>query len=167
MASMLAFSNKSLKLFTLKNRFLVRAKALYSTRTCLTMQGVWLVKNYGYCSCLSIKEWVSIVRSTHNRDLVTYSDLFSSWFSESRFPFFQSGLDLEKFIVDVIIPGLLPFCVNEFIYIEFQVSVWNLKFVGGQIFGRFGCRVCSFIFSHFDVAWYPVYKDFFTIWHWV
>ena len=39
-SSILMFSNKSLKLFALKNHFLVRAKALHSMRTYLTMQGV-------------------------------------------------------------------------------------------------------------------------------
>ena len=34
------FSNRSLKLFTLKNRFLMRVKALHSMRTCLTVQDV-------------------------------------------------------------------------------------------------------------------------------
>ena len=35
-SSILTFSNRSVKLFTLKNRFLITAKALYSIRTCLT-----------------------------------------------------------------------------------------------------------------------------------
>ena len=42
-----------------------------------------------------------------------YNDLFSSWFSQSWSPFSQIGLDLEEFIVDVIVPSLLPFCVKE------------------------------------------------------
>ena len=51
-----------------------------------------------------------------------YND-FSSWFSQRSSPLFQCGLDLEEFIVDVIIPSSLPFCVKEFIDCGFQVSV--------------------------------------------
>ena len=58
-----------------------------------------------------------------------YNDLFSSLFSQSRSPFSQSGLDLDKFIVYVIIPAFLPFCVKEFIDLRFQVSIWNPEFV--------------------------------------
>ena len=32
--------------------------------------------------------------------------------------------------MDVIVPSLLPFSVKEFIYCEFQVSIWNPGFVG-------------------------------------
>ena len=39
-SSILAFSNRSLKLFTLKNRFLMRAKSRHSMRTCLMLQCV-------------------------------------------------------------------------------------------------------------------------------
>ena len=62
-----------------------------------------------------------------------YYILFSSWFAKSWSPFHQSVLDLEEFIVDVIIPAQLPFCVKEFIDLGFQVSIWNPEFVGGQI----------------------------------
>ena len=55
-SSMLTFSNKSLKLFTLKNHFLVSEKAPHSMRMCLMVQGIWRVKHCGYCSYLSIKE---------------------------------------------------------------------------------------------------------------
>ena len=65
-----------------------------------------------------------------------YSDLFSSQFSKSWSPFSLSGLDLEEFVVDVIIPALLLFCVKKFIDFEFQVSIWNLEFV--VVGGYFG-----------------------------
>ena len=57
--------------------------------------------------------------------------LFSSWFSESWSPFFQSGLGLEVFILDVI-PALWPFCMKEFVDFGSLVNIRNLKFVGGQ-----------------------------------
>ena len=44
MSSILTFSNRSVKLFTLKNRFLITAKVLHSIRMCLTVQVVWQVK---------------------------------------------------------------------------------------------------------------------------
>ena len=43
MSSILTFSNRSVKLFTLKNRFLITAKVLHSVRMCLTVQVVWQV----------------------------------------------------------------------------------------------------------------------------
>ena len=46
MSSILTFSNRSVKLFTLKNRFLITAKVLHSIRMCLTVQVVWHVKHW-------------------------------------------------------------------------------------------------------------------------
>ena len=43
-------SNWSLKLFTLKNHFLTRAKALHSMRTCLTVEDIWHVKHFVFSS---------------------------------------------------------------------------------------------------------------------
>ena len=37
-------------------------------------------------------------------------------------------LDLEEFIVDII-PAALPFCINNFVAFEFQVSMCNPEFV--------------------------------------
>ena len=77
---------KLLKLFILKNLFLVRAKPLHSKRMCLTMQSFWHVKLCGCCSCLSIKEWprsfyffptallVSFVLTSYNNFIFVYSD---------------------------------------------------------------------------------------------
>ena len=67
------FSNNSVKLVTLKNRFLMTAKALHSIRMCLTVQVVWHVKHCGCGSCFSLKEWVSLVWPMHNRDIATCS----------------------------------------------------------------------------------------------
>ena len=71
--STLTFSNRSLKLFTSKNRFLIKAKALHSMRMCSTVQGVWRVKHRGCCYCFSMKEWVSLVGAMCNRDIMTCS----------------------------------------------------------------------------------------------
>ena len=81
-----------------------------------------------------------------------YNGLFSSWFSENWSLFSQRGLDLEEFIVDVIIPALLSFWIKEFVDFGFQVSIRNLEFVGDQIYVRFGCQVFSFISFHFNVS---------------
>ena len=67
------FSNNSVKLVTLKNRFLMTAKALHSIRMCLTVQVVWHVKHCGYGSCFSRKAWVSLVWPMHSRDITTCS----------------------------------------------------------------------------------------------
>ena len=68
---LLTFSNKLLKLFTLKNRFLARTKALHSMRTCLTVQDVLHVKHSGCCSSLRINEWVVLEWSICHQDIVT------------------------------------------------------------------------------------------------
>ena len=68
-----------------------------------------------------------------NNVQLEYYDMFSFWFSVRFSSFSKSGLDLEEFIVDVIIPALLPFCMKEFIDFGFQVSVWNPKIVRSQI----------------------------------
>ena len=47
MSSILTSSNRSVKLFFLKNRFLITAKVLHSIRMCLTVQVVWQVEHYG------------------------------------------------------------------------------------------------------------------------
>ena len=73
MSSILTFSNRSVKLFTLKNHFLITAKALHSIRMCLTVQVVWKVKHCGCGSCFKMKEWVSLVWPIRNRDITTCS----------------------------------------------------------------------------------------------
>ena len=68
---MLTFSNKSVKLFTLKNCFLMTTKALPSIRMCLIVHVVWQVKNCGYGSCFSMKEWVGHIWLMRNWDITT------------------------------------------------------------------------------------------------
>ena len=65
------FSNRSVKLFTLKNRFLITVKVLHSIRMYLTVQVVWHVE---HCDCgpyFKMKEWVSLVWPMRNRDITT------------------------------------------------------------------------------------------------
>ena len=92
---------------------------MFNGARCLTGQTLWL-------SSLFQDERVKL-RMTNAQS--RYNNLFSQRSS----PFFQSGLDLEEFIVDVIIPLLLPFCVKELIDCGFQVSIENPEFVRGQI----------------------------------
>ena len=67
------FSNRLVKLFTLKKHFLITAKVLHSIRMCLTMQIVWQVKHCGCGSCFKMKEWVSLVWPICNQDITTRS----------------------------------------------------------------------------------------------
>ena len=73
MSSILTFSNRSVKLFTLKNHFLITAKVLHSIRMCLTVKVVWQVKHCDCSSCFKMKEWVSLVWPIRNRDITTCS----------------------------------------------------------------------------------------------
>ena len=100
-SSTLTFSNKSLKLFTLKNKNSTFYENIFSGVRCLT--GETQVKHCGCTSCLSIKERVK-PRVTNSQS--GYNDLLFSWFSESWSPFSENGLDLEEFVVDVIISVL-------------------------------------------------------------
>ena len=52
-----------------------------------------------------------------------YNGLFSSWFSQRWSLFSRNGQDLLEFIVGVIIPALLPFCVKEILGILFMLSL--------------------------------------------
>ena len=54
-----------------------------------------------------------------------YNDLFLTWLSEGWSLFSQSGLYLEEFVVNIVMPVLLPFCKKEFIDLGSQVSIWN------------------------------------------
>ena len=56
MLSISTFSNRSVKLFTLKNRFLITAKVLHSVRMCLTVQVAWQVEHCDCGSCFKMKE---------------------------------------------------------------------------------------------------------------
>ena len=69
----MTFSNRSVKLFTLINRFLITGKALHSIRMCLTVQVIWQVKHCGCGSRFKMKEWVSLVWPIRNRDITTRS----------------------------------------------------------------------------------------------
>ena len=69
-SSILTFSNYSVRLVTLKNRFLMTAKALHSIRMCLIVHVVWHVKHCGCGSCFTIKAWVSLVCSLRNRAFI-------------------------------------------------------------------------------------------------
>ena len=100
----------------------------------LTCQTLWL---------LFLFQYKSVSKPCITNTPSGYNDLFSSWSSESWSPFSPSGLDLEDFIVYIILVSL-TFCVKQFIDFGFQVSLWNLEFVVGQTQGWPGCRVYSF-----------------------
>ena len=92
-SSMLTLSKRSFIL--LIKRFLMRAKAPHSMRKCLTVQGVWHVAHWGCCSCLSIKECVSLVWPMCSLDIMTCSFL----------DFLETGLQSPK--VGLIMESLL------------------------------------------------------------
>ena len=126
--SILTLSNRSLKQFTLKNRFLMRAKALNSMRTYLTVQGVWYVKHCGCCSCFSMKEWVSLVWPIRNQYIMTFSLLD---FLKAGLHFSKVGWIWKSLWWVLVILVLLLFYVKEFVDLGFQVSIWNTEIVGG------------------------------------
>ena len=122
--NILTFSNNSVKLITLKNRFLMTAKAQHSIRICLAVQVVWHVKHCGCgCgSCFSIKAWVSLIWPMRNRDITTCSllDVLKAGLYSPKV-----GWIWKSFIMDIHVPSLLPFCVKEFTDYRFQIGKWN------------------------------------------
>ena len=108
MSSILTSSNRSVKLFTLKNHFLITAKVLHSIRMCLTVQVVWQVKHCGCGSCYKMKEWVSLVWPIRNRDITTCSLL----------DFLDAGLHSSKvcWILKSLLWMLLLHCCCHFVW---------------------------------------------------
>ena len=108
MSSILTFSNRSVKLFTLNNRFLITAKVLHSIRMCLTVQVVWQVKHCGCGSCFKMKEWVSLVWPIRNQDITTCSLL----------DFLDAGLHSPKvgWIWKSLLCMLLLHCCCHFVW---------------------------------------------------
>ena len=108
MSSILTFSNRSVKLFTLKNRFLITAKVLHSIRMCLTVQVVWQVEHRGCGSCFKMKEWVSLGWPIRNRDITTCSLL----------EFIDAGLHYPKvgWIWKSLLWMLLLHCYCHFVW---------------------------------------------------
>ena len=159
MSSILTFSNRSVKLFTLKNRFLITAKVLHSIRMCLTVQVVWQVKHCGCGSCFKMKEWVSLVWPIRNRDITTCSLL----------DFLDAGLHSPKvgWIWKSLLWMLLLHCCCHFVWsncseddvntlnvsedVKFnrkdEVTFFIVKFE--TLFNRVG-QLCSFIFTHWN-----------------
>ena len=54
-----------------------RERFIFILSTGLTIQGVWNVKHSGYCSRLSIKEWVTLVWPMRNQDITVI--LHTAW----------------------------------------------------------------------------------------
>ena len=120
------FSNRSVKLFTLKNHFLITVKVLHSIRMCLTVQVVEQVKHCGWGCCFKMKEWVSLVWPIRNRDITTCSLL----------DFIDAGLHSPKvgWIWKSLLWMLLLHCCCHF--------VWrNLLLVSGQYMRSWVYRV--------------------------
>ena len=120
-------SQTYLSYHVLKCRSLVIARAPHSTNMfnsvkCLACQTLWqlLLLKYQRMSGICVANLQS-----------RYNDLFLSWFSEGWFLFSQNGLYLEEFVVNIVIPALLPFCKKEF-DLGFQVSIQNGDIVGAQ-----------------------------------
>ena len=116
MSSMLTFSNLSfilfvLKVFADKNKSSIFYENVFNSAGCLI------------CGCfyLSIKECISLVWLMCNWDIVICSSL----------DFLKPSL--QEFIVDVVIPASLLFCMKESLNFRFQVSIWNLEFIGRQL----------------------------------
>ena len=129
MSSILTFSNRSVKLFTLKNCILIRAKTLHSMRMCLTVQSVWHVKHCGCCSWFNMKEWVSLVWPMHNQDIMACSllDFLKDVLHSPKVCW------IWKSLLWMLLFQHCHFGITEFIDFGFQVSIWNPEIIKGQI----------------------------------
>ena len=77
-SSILTFSNNSVRLSILKNRFLMAAKALHSIKMCLTVQIVWQVKNkeeipatYAVICCYTVESTQRKIVQSHTSESAT------------------------------------------------------------------------------------------------
>ena len=104
----LTFTNNSVKLVALKNRFLMTAKALHFIRMCLTVHVFWQVKNCGCGSCCSIKARVNLVWPICNRDITTCSLL----------DFLKAGLHSHKigWIWTILVWMFMSHCCCHFVW---------------------------------------------------
>ena len=130
------------KLFTLKNRFLITAKALHSIRMCLTVQVVWQVKHCGFGSYFKRKEWVILVWPIRNRDITTCSLL----------DFFGTGLHSPKvgWIWKSLLWMLLPHCCCHFVWKNLLiVGFWSVY----GILNLSGVRSMTLSFKCQGVGW--------------
>ena len=73
---------------------LMRAKSLHSMRKSLTVYGVWYTLYKDCSSCLSIKEWASLVRLMRNQDIVisSFLDFLKAGFYSPRVLFIRKSL---------------------------------------------------------------------------
>ena len=126
MSSILTFSDRSVKLFTLKNCFLITAKVLHSIRMGLTVQVVWQVEHSGCGSCFKRKEWVSLVWSILNRDITTCSLL----------DFLDAGLNSPKlgWIWKSLLWMLLLHCCCHFVSEEIYYLLVSGQYMGYCIY---------------------------------
>ena len=130
MSSILTFSNRSVKLFTLKNRFLITAKDLHSIS--LTVQVVWQVKHCGCGSCFKMKEWVSLVWPIRNRDITTCSLL----------DFLGAGLHSPKvgWIWKSLLWMLLLHCCCHFVWRNLLFKYKTHYFSSLNVWGSYDTR---------------------------
>ena len=90
---------------------------------------------FNRASCLTLSLWFLFQYESVSKPSVTnvqseYNDLFSSRCSKSWSPFSQDGLNLEKFIMDVRVPSLLPFLSRNLLIIGFK-SVHGMEITLG------------------------------------
>ena len=82
---------------------------------------------------LFLLEYKRVCKSAVTNTQSRYCYLVFSRFSEGWAPFSQKGFNLEQFIIGISIPALLPFFMEEIIYFRFQIGVWDVVLVGGQV----------------------------------
>ena len=118
-------SNRSFISFVLQKRYVMRADSSYSFWKCFTVKSDWHTTYCGCCSCLKIKECVSLVKSMRNRDMVTFSLLD---FRKTAFHFHDVGCIGKGLLCILLCDAERGTSPSKFIYEEkaiINIISWN------------------------------------------
>ena len=102
-------------------------KTLHSRRTCLIVQGVWRVEHCGCCSCLSIKECVSLLWPIRNRVIVTCS--FRDFRKAGRHSP-KKGLTWNSLLLEFLFLRCCHFLWRKLFILGFR-SVYGMLYLSG------------------------------------
>ena len=102
-------------------------KTLHSRRTCLIVQDVWLVEQCGCCSCLSIKECISLPWPIRNRVIVTCS-FRDFWKAGGHSP--KKGLTWNSLLLVFLFQCCCHFLWRKLFILGFR-SVYGMLYLSG------------------------------------
>ena len=128
---------------------------------CLIVQGVWHVEHCGCCSCLSIKECVSLQWPICNHVIVTRS--FHD-FRKAGCHSPKKGLIGNSLLLVFLFQSCCHLLGRKLFILGFRSVYGKLYLLGVKSKADFAAT--SALWFHPNVAWNPVKNDFF-VWCWM